>query len=330
MSQRKTIIHIGLQKTASTYLQKVFFPSLKNVTYIGRPYTQENFAFNTLQYADDILYNPVSMQKEICKIENSFPDNDTLLISDELFSGYAFYGLMNRSVIASRLKQAFPGAEIVLFFRNQEELILSLYNQYIKSAHIDSYLDESFLYLPGKGMELGGWNNDKHKWTKQNRYIHQHGVFCTEHFRYTNIYEFYNRLFDKVHVFLYEDFKNNQIGVLQCLADILSSEVPEKFFEAKKEGKNNIINKRQNTHQLHSKLMQNRFNHLSPFAKSKFGKMIASSLSLFMQDQEKENIEYVRSMLSAADLYKDNMTLNSIANLGMERYSDLYFENKLL
>ncbi len=53
----KAFIHVGLPKTATTFLQEKIFPRLSNTTLISRPYTQQSKAFNQLQYADDCHYD---------------------------------------------------------------------------------------------------------------------------------------------------------------------------------------------------------------------------------------------------------------------------------
>lgn len=61
-------IHVGLHKTGSTFLQNKVFPNLEETTYIGRPYTQQNMAFNKLQYADSSLYDKQKILEEINKL----------------------------------------------------------------------------------------------------------------------------------------------------------------------------------------------------------------------------------------------------------------------
>ena len=89
VKKRKIIIHVGLQKTASKYLQDVFFPRLNNVAYIGRPYTQENYAFNSLQYAGNSIYNDSVIREEFDRIENKIAkDNIILIFSVRDFRGF--------------------------------------------------------------------------------------------------------------------------------------------------------------------------------------------------------------------------------------------------
>ena len=93
--RKKIVIHVGIPKTASTYLQTTYFPHLKGITYIGRPYTQINKAFNSLQFDDDSFFSLTEFQSEIEHIRKYSDENDTILISDELFNGNALYLLIN-------------------------------------------------------------------------------------------------------------------------------------------------------------------------------------------------------------------------------------------
>ena len=168
---KKIFIHIGLPKTATTFFQEIVFPNIPTVYYIGRPYTQGNYAFNLLQYADDVLYNPSFLKEELSLIENSASRKEFILISDELFYGYPLYNFINRSSIAKRLSETIPDAEIILFLRNQEDLILSLYNQYIKASKVYMKLDRSFISSPGSGYDLADWNSGSKVFDLKQRYI---------------------------------------------------------------------------------------------------------------------------------------------------------------
>ena len=127
MKDKKVFIHVGLPKTASTLLQEIVFPALKPVIYVSRPYTQENHAFNKLQYADDSLYAAEELRDEINNIIALEPGNK-VLISDELLSGAPFYNFINRGLIPKRFAEILPDAEVILFLRGQKDIIRSLYN----------------------------------------------------------------------------------------------------------------------------------------------------------------------------------------------------------
>lgn len=176
MKHEKVYLHVGLQKTASTFLQNKLFPNVSGISYVGRPYTQESDAFNSLQYADDALYSSDALAKELKLIKQNI-GNTPLLISDELFSGYLFYGMINRCIIASRLGEIIPEAEVILFLRGQADLIDSLYNQYVKIGLFSSDLDGSFLYKHGDGFSYQAWSDGKRKWNYQNRRFHHRALF---------------------------------------------------------------------------------------------------------------------------------------------------------
>jgi hypothetical protein len=319
----KIIFHVGLQKTGSTFLQDLIFPELKNVTYIGRPYTQENYAFNTLQYADSSLYNPLAIRNELDRIKE-IAQGETVLISDELFSGYAFYNFINRGFIAERLSELTPDAEIILFLRNQTDIIMSLYNQYVKIGWFDGRLDNLFLYKPGEGFSLDRWLDGNKDWNIVNRFIIHRSLFSTEHFRYSNLYSLYSRLFKSVHIFLYEDFKENQKLCIERLASILSAELPSNTkFESEK-----IVNKRLEKHQLYTKLIRNRIMHILP--NSSVIKKISLPVAILIANAVPNNIDdsnknYVISLLTSEGIFDDNYTLNQKLGLGMEKYPKQYF-----
>ena len=76
----KVFIHVGLHKTGTTYLQDAIWPQAKNYSFISRPYTQHNYAFNQMQYSDDTLYDKKIVENEISKFNSNH-----LLITKHLF-----------------------------------------------------------------------------------------------------------------------------------------------------------------------------------------------------------------------------------------------------
>jgi len=326
MKNRRFIIHVGLQKTASTFLQEVLFPRFNNIVYIGRPYTQENFAFNCLQYADNSLYDVSEMRREINRIEKANSEGNPILISDELFSGLPSYNFINRGTIAERLSKAIPDAEIVLFFRGQVDLVMSLYNQYVKIGWVDGHLNESFLYRPGKGFPLEKWFEGERSWTFKNRFIRHRSLFTPEHFRYSKLYSLYSDLFKKVHIFLYEDLKNDQKTFFIQLASVLSADLPSSL-EIDEKLQKTAVNISLDKKQLQVRRIQNKISHVLPMVKTRWCKILLSSISPFLSDREDSYRAYVTSLLRECDIFGDNYSLNQKANLGMERFPKQYFGN---
>lgn len=123
-SPPKLIIHIGLHKTATTYLQYHWFTGLSNVLYIhGNRFFKQ-------------------WEQQVNR------GDDNLLLSFEGFSGLAWnelwmQGKSNdhrwldsfKSNILS-LKQFFPKAHIIILFRHHGDLLLSMYKQYIQAGGV--------------------------------------------------------------------------------------------------------------------------------------------------------------------------------------------------
>ncbi|MEM6446734.1 MAG: sulfotransferase domain-containing protein [Cyanobacteria bacterium P01_D01_bin.123] len=268
------------------------------------------------------------MQAEIRQIERSFPADRTLLISDELFSGSAFYGFVNRGAIAKRLSEAIPNAEIILFLRNQTDLIVSLYNQYVKTGFFDKYLDSSFLHAPGNGLTLENWMHSDKRWNLNNRFINHLSLISTEYFRYSKISSLYAKLFKSAHIFLYEDFKSEPKSCLERLAAILSCNVPDELqIENLLSSTETLVNQGLDRDQLRFKLTHNRLLHASSFFSSQPGRAIAEAIARFLPDKREAGKEHVVQSLTVSNIWQDNWELNRALDLGMERYPQAYFGN---
>ena len=114
----KIILHIGLHKTGTTFLQNHIFPRLKNTNYFRGWHGLRN-------------------------ITNK--NHKNILISDEKFSGDPF----NLNYIESfknnidNLHMLCPKATVLISVRHPKEWILSLYKQYIHQGGIN-YPDQFF------------------------------------------------------------------------------------------------------------------------------------------------------------------------------------------
>ncbi len=127
-------IHIGMQKTGTTYLQNEVFPKLKNVYYFSRP--------------RDVFRADSEKEKKY-------------LVSHEAFSGYPHhidridYGVDDRYRIANRLNKVYPNAKIILGIREKDDWFKSLFRQYAKMKggaelrDFEERFDEGFLDYEG-------------------------------------------------------------------------------------------------------------------------------------------------------------------------------------
>ncbi len=222
---KKMFIHIGLPKTATTFLQTKIFPYFSNTVLLSRPYTQQNKAFNQLQYADDCYYNSETIKQEIAELSAS-----NILISDEGLCGLSVLGksVVNRSLIARRFQEIFPNAEIILFLRGQESLLASAYNQAVKMGYAETI--QQYIWYPQKEYTYNNYQKDlatnQFRWNKNTRYYN----FLSSHIHLIDLYYYelikiYKDHFSNVHVFLYEHLCQDPQAVIKELENILKDKI---------------------------------------------------------------------------------------------------------
>lgn len=133
-------VHIGLHKTATTYLQVDVFPRLRGINYIDgndpallpwkrRMYMQDPLIFDVDQARDEIVDRMKGVRS---------------LLSTEALSGSPMGQYLNRDIILQKLKAMFPNAKIILGLRAQQDIIWSLYKNYVRkggTCRLDQMLD---------------------------------------------------------------------------------------------------------------------------------------------------------------------------------------------
>jgi hypothetical protein len=211
-------IHIGLHKTATTFLQEKVFPKLEGTTFITRPYTQHNHAFNKLQYADDSLYKKEEFLGELEKIRG-----DRILLSDECFSGKPLtFNYINRSLVARRLRDAMPQATILLFIRGQKDILLSMYNQYVRSGGTKEM--EDFFWKGKRNYTLDMYLRNDKKQLRGQETLYYNTNECYIHlddYLYYEALSLYYEMFGRVEIFLYEDLVYRPEECANRIGDVL-------------------------------------------------------------------------------------------------------------
>jgi hypothetical protein len=117
--------HVGLHKTASTYLQKLVFPEWPEIRYL-RHRNLEYF----LRLSDTTKY----------------------LVSCEGLSGATFATLDERRRGLARLAEMFPGANTIIAFRPHGGFVASLYSQYLRYGGSEPF--DTFFSLEARSERL--------------------------------------------------------------------------------------------------------------------------------------------------------------------------------
>jgi len=312
---KKTIIHIGLHKTASTFLQTIVFPKSNVYTYLTRPYTQHNFAWNKFQYADDSLFDYSELKEELRKI-----GSNKLLISDESFSGKpTAFGYINRTLIAQRLRNIFPNAQIVLFIRGQQQILLSHYNMWVKGFNSGYRNIDDFIWHPSKNYTYNNYIENAPAglntlyWNSNKFYLH---VDC---FKYYELVSLYKSLFQKVDVFLYEDLISNKRQVLNRLENILEERIiiPKSDLIIK-------VNKSLTQNELQKKISDNKIGVLT---KNRYFKKILGLIRNFYENGNKSYLnpeEYIDKITKHVYEKNNKRLIQDYPEIGIQTYPEAY------
>jgi hypothetical protein len=142
-------IHLGIQKTGTTFLQELCFPYLKGLCYIHK----KNY---TTPPPDGILgrlsrianTNPLflDLKKEKAELDRLIQDisEKTVLISYERLFGNMSFNFYDNFYNSRNLKYLFPAAKAIIVIRKQDDLLESLYKQCLRvyfCPTVDSFIN---------------------------------------------------------------------------------------------------------------------------------------------------------------------------------------------
>jgi hypothetical protein len=231
-----------MPRTGTTFLQRKVFPNIDGFQAYSLPYSHYNEAFHKMIYMDDSLYNEEEFTQEISQLKG-----DNIILSNENFIGQSlFYHHSNRTRIAQRLHKAMPNATIILYLRNQLDLLKSLYLITVSWKETKT-LDE-FVWNKRAPYTIEDYHNGKMIYGEQDAYYstfetHEH----LDGYIYNNLIELYKSLFPNVEIVLYEDFINNPVKVQKRLERVFKTTFNETVSSsfANKDVMNQGVNKRQ-------------------------------------------------------------------------------------
>ncbi len=190
------LIHIGLHKTGTTWLQNSILPQAKhglahwnNQLRLGNKF-REIF----LTYKADFDAKAIRTYYDN---QRTAGNNDGLVpvISSERLSGNPHLGGYDRYEIANRLAAMFPEARIAIGIREQRSMIRSCYSQFVNGGGL---------------MRLEDYIKDK---------TGRGPSFTLNHFRYDALLDLYGGLFGKENVVVlpYEELRSDPVAYLNRL-----------------------------------------------------------------------------------------------------------------
>jgi hypothetical protein len=133
------LVHIGVPKTASTWLQRSVFPALGGIAYGNVDPSVRSLVDNLLDRHGE-QFVPTALR---AVVENYDAHGSRILISDEGLSGDLWPPWDTAERYATRIASAMPDADVLIFTRNQTEMLTSVYAQYVAEGGTCSF--ERFL-----------------------------------------------------------------------------------------------------------------------------------------------------------------------------------------
>lgn len=138
------ILHIGLHKTATKYLQHHVFPFLNKEKFIYNPEKLDQYLLDYLKAFDedkeDVLKCLIKERENLLRNHSG----KTILISREGMSGNLFTAYKYWSYTVNLLKKCFPQAKIIFCLRYQPDWLVSCYRESLHEHHyqrIESFLN---------------------------------------------------------------------------------------------------------------------------------------------------------------------------------------------
>jgi hypothetical protein len=171
------IIHIGYNKTGSTWLQDEVFPK-RELGYLSFLSIEDRTAVYRSIVKQHALHFDGAPILEYYRSKVEDPKNQGLVpvFSAERFSGDPHSAGYDTKEIAWRLKELFPGGKVIMVIREQRSMLLSTYKQYVRA---------------------GGPRSMKHYFHPPERGSRRMPMFSFEYFEYDPLIRYYQELFGK-------------------------------------------------------------------------------------------------------------------------------------
>ena len=228
-------IHLGFQRTASTFLQKKIFTELSQIAYLGKPYSPKiNQVFKNYDtdkfkelifsiFRDDNFYFDKKRFKKVTFKQNK--KKNIYLLSEEGLTS-AIY--VDPEILAYRIKKIFGQVKLIFVIRNQLSAVESLFNQYYKKSKF-SFNFNDWLLKTHRG--------DNEFYRSQKWILNQY-----DYNKYINIFE---RFFGKecINILLFEDLETNKKLFSDSLSNILKTNTSKTLKLIESSNKLNQSNK---------------------------------------------------------------------------------------
>ena len=189
-------LHLGFPKTGSSLLQEKIFVNIKSIRTWETFYNHKDKEMRKLiDYIREPKnpFNAEQMKKDFYSLLDKDKPN---LITCELFALDMLQKEITKYETASRLKQVFPDAKVIICLREKQSILRSLYGHHVRSGSTLTY--EKFIE-----------------------------EFDMEELNYDKYIKHLNSLFKTVVVVNFETLRKNHREFVKSFCDFLNADVPE-------------------------------------------------------------------------------------------------------
>lgn len=146
------VIHIGLHKTATSWLQAHIFDNAPDSQILA--FKDYLHTIEALLIPDEAEFDPDKARKAFAPfLEDARARNKIPVITSEELGGLPFHKRFHRTATAQRLAKTFPEAKILITIREQAAVILSVYGQFVRYGYVASLPELLAEPPPGTGYQ---------------------------------------------------------------------------------------------------------------------------------------------------------------------------------
>ncbi|RLF30481.1 MAG: hypothetical protein DRJ99_02410 [Thermoplasmata archaeon] len=136
----KIILHLGMPKTGSTFLQWDFFRYARDINFLFKKEGLKKLLMEIRNIDKDIDYEEIK-QKFSQYLVNDKPN----LVSEENLYCSMWDKRDDRFILLDRIKHIFPNAKIIIGIRDKKKALVSWYKQYVAvggTFSFDDFIDK--------------------------------------------------------------------------------------------------------------------------------------------------------------------------------------------
>lgn len=224
------VLHVGLEKTGTTSLQKYIFDNLEDeVCYLGK-YSSKKECYEPLKATVRGERDPSEVRQKVMTTLNQTRNNEQLVLWS--CAKLAHAQLADHSIIARRLRDVIGDATVLFTVRRQEELCVSQYFNFVSRGscdyeNFDQFLTDGITYL----SSYNGKDKPK-RIVRQPGYGRELWAIWTV-WQYQTLIKQWKKVFDNVVVLPLEAWKQQRQVTERFLSDLLQVdqekiEIPER------------------------------------------------------------------------------------------------------